>query len=77
MEENTLSRELGKFDAEIMQLKLERAELRSEIKDIKEELKEVVRILTQAQGGWKTLVIISTVAATLGGIIATLIGFVI
>lgn len=77
MDEIALNREMSKFDTEIIQLKLERAELRGEIKEIKDELKEVVRILTQAQGGWKTLVIISTVAATLGGIIATLIGYII
>ena len=75
MDESIIQRELGKLDAEITQLKLERVELRVEVKEIRDELKEVVRILTQAQGGWKTLVIIASIAAVVGGLIATIIGY--
>lgn len=36
------------------------------------KLDEVLQILHQAQGGWKTLVIIGTVSATIGGLVASL-----
>lgn len=73
MDELALHRELGRFESEILQLKEERIELRSELKELKEDLKEVVRILTEAKGSWKTLAIIATAAATLGGLVATII----
>ena len=75
MDELAIHRELGRFDAEIGQLKEERIELKTELKEVKDEVKEIVRILTEAKGGWKTLVILGTVASVIGGLVATIIGF--
>lgn len=73
MDELALQRELGRFESEITQLKEERLELRQELKEVKEDLKEIVRILQEAKGSWKTLALIATGAATLGGLIASII----
>lgn len=41
-----------------------------------QQLSEVLKILTAAQGGWKVLVIVGVVAATIGGIIARVLSVV-
>lgn len=74
MNESEIYRELGRIGAEVANANLQRAELKTDVADLREKIEEVVEILTQAKGSWKTLIILGTVAATIGGLIASVMG---
>jgi len=63
-----LSRDIGRHDAEIEALQKEIAELRQEIKQIS-------KILHEARGGWRTLMLLGGAAGAVGATIAKLAQF--
>jgi len=63
-----LSRDIGRHDAEIEALQKEIAELRQEIKQIS-------KILNEARGGWRTMMLLGGAAGAVGAAIAKLAQF--
>jgi len=53
-----MQRDIGRHEAEIEFLQKEIVEMRA-------ELKQITRILSEAQGGWKTLLLVGGAAGTL------------
>lgn len=63
-----IHRDLGRHDAEIETLQKEIAELRQEIKQIS-------KILNEARGGWRTMMLLGGAAGAVGATIAKLAQF--
>lgn len=64
-------RDLGKHDAEIETLK-------ADVKEIKASVATILTTLSEARGGWKTLVLVGGVAGTMGAIaskVSSFLGF--
>jgi chromosome condensin MukBEF ATPase and DNA-binding subunit MukB len=49
--------------------------VQEDVEEIKKDVREMRDILLKAQGGWRTLVILGTISAVLGGLVTKLIGF--
>jgi hypothetical protein len=58
-------RELGNMEARIALLEKELAEMRK-------DTRKILNTLSEAQGGWKTLMMVSGFSATFGGLISSL-----
>lgn len=54
-----INRTLGKHDAKI-------STLESDVKEIKDSVRTILAVLSEAKGGWKTLMLVAGVAGTLG-----------
>jgi len=63
-----IHRDLGRHDAEIETLQKEIAELRQEIKQIS-------KILNEARGGWRTMMLLGGAAGAVGAAITKLAQF--
>lgn len=63
-----IHRDLGRHDAEIETLQKEIAELRQEIKQIS-------KILAEARGGWRTMMLLGGAAGAVGAAFAKLAQF--
>jgi hypothetical protein len=63
-----VSREVGKHDAQIESLQEDMRSLKSDVAEIKE-------ILNQTKGGWKALAILGGISATIGGVVAKVVGW--
>jgi len=63
-----IHRDLGRHDAEIETLQKEIAELRQEIKQIS-------KILNEARGGWRTMMLLGGAAGAVGAAFAKLAQF--
>tara|TARA_R110000772_G_scaffold3256_3_gene11772 strand:+ start:9925 stop:10173 length:249 start_codon:yes stop_codon:yes gene_type:complete len=59
-------RDLGKHEAEIESLQREVALLREEISDVKDCLISIRETLSEAKGGWRTLMWLSGISAAVG-----------
>lgn len=71
MTEST-ERQLGRHDAEIVNLTREVAEMRK-------DMKTILTTLSEARGGWKTLMLVAGIAGAIGGLahqIAIWVGFI-
>ena len=63
-----VSREVGKHDAQI-------ESLQADMKSVKDDIGEIKRILSEAKGGWKAIVMIGGISATIGAAVAKLVGW--
>ena len=64
-------RDIGRHDAEI-------DALQSDMKELKHDVKKILSTLSEARGGWKTLLLVAGIAGTMGALatkIATFLGF--
>lgn len=59
-------RDLGKHEAEIEALRRELTLLRGDLHDMKECLESIKSSMDEAKGGWRTLMFISGISATVG-----------
>lgn len=69
---DSMERQLGRHDAEIENLTREFAEMRK-------DMKTVLTLLSEARGGWKTLMLVAGMAGAVGAFahqIAIWIGFI-
>jgi len=62
---NFTDRELGNMEARI-------ALLEKELSEVRKDTRKILSTLSEAQGGWKTLMMVSGFSATLGGFISSL-----
>lgn len=60
---------------QIAVLKTELDYLRKDLDEIKGDMKAVRETLTQAKGGWKTLMLVAGIASTVGATLAKLLPF--
>lgn len=72
MENTSIHHDLGRHDAQIEQLK-------QDMHAMKQDVHEIKMILSEAKGGWKTLMMVGGIAAAVGaGVskLATMFGWV-
>ena len=62
-------------EIDIAILKTEVDYLKSHLAEIRSDTKEIKEVLSQAKGGWKTLMLVSGVAASVGALSAKLLPF--
>jgi hypothetical protein len=62
-----IHRDLGKHDAQIEALKEQVNHLHEDMKQVMEQLSSIQQTLSEAKGGWRTLLWISGLSATIGG----------
>lgn len=65
MENPRIHHDLGRHDAQIEQLKADMSEVKSDVHEIK-------MMLSEARGGWRTLMLVGGIAATVGALVAKL-----
>lgn len=63
-----LSRDIGRHDAEI-------EALQKEISELRQEIKQISKILNEARGGWRTMMLLGGAAGAVGAAIAKLAQF--
>lgn len=63
----TTEQQIGALQADMNNVK-------ADVEEIRDDVREMRDILLKAQGGWRTLVILGTISAVLGGIVTKLIG---
>jgi hypothetical protein len=61
-----VNRDLGRHDAEIGQLK-------DDMRSMKEDVHEIKMMMSEARGGWKVILLISGMSATIGALLSKLI----
>jgi len=68
-----IHRDLGRHEAEIESLQRELTAVHTELREVKECLHSIRETLSEARGGWKTLMWLSCVSATVGALIFKLL----
>ena len=68
-----LQRDLGKHDAQIDALDKDLREMKEDMRRIFEKLEAINSTLSEAKGGWKTLMWVAGASAALGGFVVKLI----
>jgi archaellum component FlaC len=68
-----LQRDLGKHDAQIDALDKDLREMKEDMRRIFEKLEAINATLSEAKGGWKTLMWVAGASAALGGVVVKLI----
>lgn len=76
MENPSIHHDLGRHDAQIEGLQEQVKQLHRDMQSMNETLVEINRTLSEARGGWKTLMLVGGVAATIGAFAAKLITWV-
>jgi prefoldin subunit 5 len=66
-------RDLGRHEAEIESLQRELTAVHAELREVKECLQSIRETLSEAKGGWKTLMWLSGISATAGAIVFKLL----
>lgn len=70
METPAIQRDLGKHDAQIEALERDVKRMREEMHEMRteftKELRQINSTLSEARGGWKTLMLVGGVSATVG-----------
>ena len=69
MDEDLVQRDIGRMTAEISQSKQDIQALRSDLHEIKNTIVEIKNIMAQTKGGWKVLVIMGSIIATVSGLL--------
>lgn len=64
----TTEQQIGALQADMTNVK-------ADVEEIRDDVREMRDILLRAQGGWRTLVILGTISATLGALLTKLAGW--
>lgn len=67
--ENEVHRDLGKHDAQIESLNREVKHLHEDMGRVMQQLADIQNTLSEAKGGWKTLMWVAGFSAAIGGVI--------
>lgn len=76
MEHSEVHRDLGKHDAQIESLNREVKHLHNDMTRVMQQLSEIQQTLSEAKGGWKTLMWVAGFSAAVGGLIVKLISWI-
>lgn len=57
-------------EVEIAVLKTELEYVRKELDEVRSDLKVIREVLSQAKGGWKTLMLVAGISSTIGALLA-------
>lgn len=68
-----IQRDLGKHDAQIEALQDQVNRLHEDMKKVMDQLSSIQQTLSEAKGGWRTLMWISGLSATIGGAVVKLV----
>jgi prefoldin subunit 5 len=66
MENPSIHHDLGRHDAQIESLQAQVKQLHRDMQAMNETLIEINRTLSEARGGWKTLMLVGGIAAAVG-----------
>lgn len=75
MEHSEVHRDLGKHDAQIESLNREVKHLHEDMGRVMQQLTEIQATLSEAKGGWKTLMWVAGFSAAVGGLIVKVISW--
>lgn len=64
-----LQRDLGKHDAQIEALERDMQEMKADLRRMFEKLEQINTTLSEAKGGWRTLMWVAGASAAAGGLI--------
>ncbi len=64
-----INRELGRHGAEI-------EALQGDMRELKKDVKSILTTLSEARGGWKTLMLVAGVAGAVGAVLGKLLPFI-
>jgi hypothetical protein len=67
--ETEVHRDLGKHDAQIEALNREVRHLHNDMEKVMLQLSEIQQTLSEAKGGWKTLMWVAGLSSAIGGLI--------
>ena len=70
-----LQRDLGKHDAQIEALERDMQEMKADLRRMFDKLDQINNTLSEAKGGWRTMMWIAGASAAAGGLIAKLLPF--
>lgn len=70
---NTTARELATHTAEIKHLQDDMDKLVADMKQIKECLGDIKTTLSEARGGWRTLMIVGGASAAIGSLVTSIL----
>jgi len=71
-----LQRDIGKHDAQIEALDKDLREMREDMRRIFEKLDSINQTLSEAKGGWKTLMWVAGLSAAAGGLAFKLVSII-
>lgn len=72
---DNINRDLGRLEANVSNLKLELADVKAEVHEIKASLARIEATMSEARGGWKAVMLIGGVSATMTGVIIKIAEF--
>lgn len=75
MENPSIHHDIGRHDAQIEALQEQFKQLHRDMQKMNETLVQINTTLSEARGGWKTLMLVGGVAATVGAAFAKLATF--
>jgi prefoldin subunit 5 len=70
MENPSIHHDLGRHDAQIESLQQQVRQLHTDMQTMNATLGEINRTLSEARGGWKTLMLVGGIAAAVGATVA-------
>jgi len=70
-----LQRDLGKHDAQIEALERDMQEMKADLRRMFSKLDQISETLSEAKGGWRTLMWVAGCSAAAGGLIAKFLPF--
>jgi chromosome segregation ATPase len=70
-----LQRDLGKHDAQIEALERDMQEMKADLRRLFDKLDQINNTLSEAKGGWRTMMWIAGASAAAGGLIAKFLPF--
>lgn len=73
--EPEIHRDLGKHDAQIDSLNHEVRRLHEDMASIATQLAQINQTLSEAKGGWRTLMMVAGFSATVGGVLVKLLSW--
>lgn len=76
MSDASLQRDIGKLEAQVASLGNALAHLTNKIDTLDSKIDEMDKMLSEAKGGWKMLVILSSVSAAIGGLIVKFLPYI-
>ena len=69
MSEGEMQRDMGRLESRMTSVE-------NDLSDIKRDTRTILDTLAQAKGGWKTLVLVASIAGTMGALAAKLLPFI-